>query len=137
LYKMHGTFLEEDLGVPKQAKDVIITEEEYIQFLTIIGHPVKGVPGIIRAELQRSSLLFLGYSLEDWDFRAVFKGLIEALDEDEQRKSFAIQSKPSPFWVEFWKDKKVIIYDIDLYKFADELEKKCLEYEKEHPERQR
>src|ERR1700692_3240622 len=36
-------------------------------------------------------LLFLGYSLEDWDFRTLYRGLIEVLPEDDRRTAFAIQ----------------------------------------------
>jgi SIR2-like domain len=132
VYKMHGTFLEETPGSKARAKDIIVTEEQYIDFLTVVGHPHKGVPPLIAEKIQDSTLLFLGYSLEDWDFRALFKGLVEKLDESERRKSFAIQKNPSSFWQQFWEDKKVIIYDMDLYEFADELETRCLEYEREN-----
>lgn len=67
LYKIHGSFTDEE-GADRSAT-VIITEEDYIQFLTVIGQKHGGVPAHIKARMQDSTLLFLGYSLEDWDFR--------------------------------------------------------------------
>lgn len=129
IYKMHGSFLDDGPQGQKRAQDVIITEEQYIEFLTVVGHPEKGVPPLIAEKIKNSTLLFLGYGLADWDFRALFKGLVESLGESDRRKSFAIQKDPSPFWAEFWEKKDVIIYNVDLYEFADELDQRCLAYE--------
>lgn len=100
---------------------IIITEDDYIQFLTVIGK--QGIPTFIKSALTTSTLLFLGYSLEDWDFRTVYKALIEGLERREQLKSYAIQRYPSGFWVDFWKgqNKKVQIRDVDVYDFAEDL----------------
>ena len=121
LYKIHGTFLEDR---QKENPEIIITEEDYIEFLHSVVNSNKGIPRLIRAKLQGSTLLFLGYSLEDMDFRTLFKGMIEGLPDRDQVKSFAIQLKPTPFWVDFWTKKKVVIRDVDLYKFAAELRNK-------------
>jgi hypothetical protein len=118
LYKIHGTFIADR---KKENPEIIITEEDYIEFLHSVVNSKKGVPGLISGKLQGSTLLFLGYSLEDLDFRTLFKGMIEKLPDREKVKSFAIQRRPSPFWVDFWTAKKVIIRDLDLYTFAEEL----------------
>jgi hypothetical protein len=118
LYKIHGSFLEDR---KKENPEIVITEEDYIEFLHSVVNSKKGIPGLIRGKLQGSTLLFLGYSLEDLDFRTLFKGMIERLPDRDQVKSFAIQRKPSPFWVDFWTKKKVEIRDVDLYSFAEKL----------------
>jgi len=118
LYKIHGTLLEDD---KKKNPDIIITEEDYIEFLHTVVNSKGGIPGLIRGKLVGSTLLFLGYSLEDWDFRILFKGMIESLDDREQVKSYAIQRNPSPFWMDFWTKKKVLIRDVDLYEFGAKL----------------
>jgi hypothetical protein len=120
IYKILVTFLDKVLG-PAQLEDeelspLIITEDDYIEFLTVVGKD-KDIP---------STLLFLGYSLEDWDFRTIYKGLIEPLPKHQARKSFAIQKDPSEFWVEFWQKKGVEIYNLDLYDFAEQLEESYL-----------
>ena len=124
LYKIHGTF--PDATTPKTSR-IIITEDDYIKFLTVVGAEGKGVPPVIRSDMVDGTLLFLGYSLEDWDFRTIYKGLIEELSPDDRRTSFAIQKDPPTFWVDYWKSKGVIICDMDVYKFADELKQRCQE----------
>jgi hypothetical protein len=119
LYKIHGTFKTTAPTDPP----LIITEDDYIQFLTVVGIDNVGIPKLVTKGLVPNTLLFLGYGLEDWDFRTIYKGLIEPLPKHQSRKSFAIQKDPSDFWVEFWKAKGVIIYNIDLYDFADQLER--------------
>lgn len=115
VYKIHGSLGDE-------SGQLIISEEDYIDFLTVLGKKSKaGVPPLISSMVQDSSLLFLGYALEDWDFRTIYRAVVESLPTRSQRKSFAIQKDPSPFWEEFWRAKKVVIYNADLYEFADEL----------------
>lgn len=117
LYKIHGTFGDDDAGL-------VISEEDYIEFLTLAGPESKrGMPPLIRQMIVDSSLLFLGYGLEDWNFRAIYKGLVEPLPDPQKRMSFAIQKGPSEFWADLWArpPKNVTIYDLDLYEFADEL----------------
>lgn len=123
LYKIHGTFETKEPGPPP----LLITEDDYIQFLTVVSIDNVGVPKLITKNLVPNTLLFLGYGLEDWDFRTIYKGLIEPLPKHQSRKSFAIQKDPSTFWVDFWKNKGVIIYNVDLYDFAEQLEEKYFE----------
>lgn len=150
LYKIHGSFPDaqsaagdEGLEVLAEKGDeegggdadtaspqpsrIIITEDDYIKLLTFIGKKGEGVPNLIWDFMTDGTLLFLGYSLEDWDFRTIYKGLIEALPPNARRTSFAIQKDPPHFWVEYWKRKGVVICDMDVYRFADELKKRCQE----------
>jgi hypothetical protein len=115
LYKLHGSF-----GHRNEAGEcrLVITEEDYIEFLAFVG---SNIPPLVKELITDSTLLFLGYGLEDWNFRAIFKGVVETLPRREQRKSFAIQRSPSEFWVDFWGQKQVEIYDLDLCRFAQDL----------------
>lgn len=118
LYKIHGTF--HDQG----DSPLIITEDDYIQYLTVATVENIGFPNLITKHITPSTLLFLGYSLEDWDFRAIYRGLIKNLNKQQVRQSFAIQKDPPPYLVKYWQKQKetVEIYNIDLYDFAAELE---------------
>jgi hypothetical protein len=121
IYKIHGAFQN---AAPKDT--IVVTEDDYIEFLTMVcgDEDTMGIPTQIVSTLKTSTILFLGYSLEDWNFRSIHRGLIEQLAEEEQQPSFAIQKKPSEFWVRFWQGKKVEIYNADLYEFAEQLEQK-------------
>jgi hypothetical protein len=130
LYKIHGSFTD-DPGA--SASPVIVSEEDYIEFLIVAGVKNVGVPKLISEKLVDSVLLFLGYGLEDWDFRTIYKVLIERLPSREQRRSFAIQRRPSRFWEQFWDRKNVTVYDVDLYQFGEELERRYLDAVRQEP----
>ncbi|HKH47349.1 MAG TPA: SIR2 family protein [Thermoanaerobaculia bacterium] len=121
LYKIHGSFFDEE--PPEGFPPVVITEEDYIQFLTLIGRADGSIPQLIKDKFAFCSLLFLGYGLEDWDFRTLYKGLIQSVPPNKQRESFAIQYDPPEYWVRYW-EPNVFIYDMDIYEFADELEQR-------------
>lgn len=125
LYKIHGTFGDQaGTATLGGGPSVLISEEDYIQFLTVAVKKDAGVPPLISEKLVDSILLFLGYGLEDWDFRTIYKVLIEKLPSHERRRSFAIQKEPSQFWANYWASKQVTIYDVDLHDFAVELEQR-------------
>jgi hypothetical protein len=121
LYKIHGSFRDEADDNGADSKRIVLTEEDYIEFL---AHAASGIPRAILTELKDSTLLFLGYGLEDWDFRTIFKGTVETLERHETLRSYAIQRNPPDFWVDFWRDKKIDIFDMDLYDFARRLRKR-------------
>lgn len=119
LYKIHGSFKK---SVDENDSRLILTEEDYIQFLSVVGRQDQGVPTLVSEKLINGTILFLGYSLEDWDFRTIFKTLIEPLPEIQRPKSYAIQLNPPEFWVRYWEKKGVTILDADIYDFAEELQ---------------
>jgi SIR2-like domain len=125
LYKIHGSFGVEDGG---SAADVVVTEDDYIKSLAIAGLHDRGMPTVIASLMKTSTILYLGYSLEDWDFRTIFKSLLEPLERDEQYQSFAFQRYPPRHWVKFWDKRGVSILDMDLSDFAAELEQQCAEF---------
>jgi len=123
IYKIHGSFSDKGPLAGLQASDrLILTEEDYIQFLTVVGREDMGVPALIREKMMGSTILFLGYSLQDWDFRTIYKALIEPVDQWRRPKSFALQKDPPDFWVRYWAPKGITILDVDLHQFADQLQ---------------
>ena len=130
VYKLHGTFGDDDADENNRP---VITEEDYIEFLTYVGGKGDNIDNIITSKIQTSTLLFLGYSLEDWNFRALFKGLIEKLNPSVRPFSYAIQKDPSEFWVRFWEgnNRKVHIFNMDMCEFTGELESRYRAYAKQ------
>ena len=132
IYKIHGSFplTRVDQERRRQAADCwpAITEEDYIHLLTVLRDRRRGVPALLLERIASSTLLFLGYSLQDIDIRTLYKGLIEPLPPSKQRTSIAIQRRPSSFWVEFWRQKKVHVYDLDVHQFAEELGSRYRDY---------
>jgi hypothetical protein len=124
LYKIHGSFIRQ-LPTPfadPAPSGLILTEEDYIQFLTLLTQELKVSANTINFRIKESTLLFLGYGLQDWDFRVLYKSLIEGLQDNERETSYAVQKNPDPVWVNYWNKKQVQIKDMDLYAFAMQLE---------------
>src|SRR5262249_30574561 len=115
IYKLHGSF---DDPTP----NLVISEDDYIEFMGLASNPKLGIPKQIKARIANSVLLFLGYGLEDWDVRSIYKLLIEQSSARERNLSFAIQKAPTRFWVKFWERKDVVIYNLDLHEFAGQLQ---------------
>ena len=130
VYKIHGTFRADDDSRDRYWLEIepgiTITEDDYIEFLTTHESDAVriGVPKLIKTLVTPSTLLFLGYSLQDWDFRTIYRGLVGRLNKHDQRKSFAVQAGPPQFWVDYRALKGVHIVDMDVYEFCDALEKR-------------
>lgn len=116
IYKLHGSFDDE-------SPNLVVSEDDYIEFLGVAGDETVGVPRQIKARIKDSVLLFLGYGLEDWDVRTIYNVLVEKKANRAQDMSFAIQKDPSDFWVRFWDRKNVVIYNLDVHEFAGQLER--------------
>ena len=71
VYHLHG-----NLAVPQS---MVLTEGDYLDFLIRLTSDQALLPPAVRTALAGTSLLFVGYSLTDWNFRVLFRGLIGSL----------------------------------------------------------
>jgi len=92
--------------------DYVITEDDYIDYLTRTDL-TRFIPVKVLAKLRCSGFLFLAYSLQDWNLRAILRS-IRGDSDPRSWKSWAIQFNPNPLEQRFWKARGVDIYDIDL-----------------------
>ena len=76
---------------------LLVTDDDYIDFTVSLGQRAQGkdaiIPHWIRRALTDTTLLFVGYSLEDMNFRVLMRQLMkqQALLRDEQALSLSIQ----------------------------------------------
>lgn len=133
VYKMHGTILKAPFDTKWQS--FVITEEDYVQFLSRMTQKGGAIPASFMLHLRNSALLFLGYGLNDWNFRVmldklrrpVFQRDEETTDGDKQlpvtranqKPTWAIQRHPSRLEWRLWQARDVAIFDVDLAAFAD------------------
>jgi hypothetical protein len=54
---------------------LVVSEDDYFEWTTAWITARKSIPPVVRGALTSVPLLFLGYSLDDWDFRVVFHGI--------------------------------------------------------------
>jgi hypothetical protein len=124
LYKMHGSA--GPRVIRSERDDIIITEDDYVDFLLNCGGPVSPYfpPPSLANVYKERRFLFLGYSLEDWNFRAFLRllALRHALSGREQLKHWAIQLDPGPLDEPLWRQRNVNLYKGDLAEFCRDLE---------------
>lgn len=83
-------------GLPQS---LVLTECDYLDFLVnVTRDQQKVLPARIQQALAASSLLFIGYSLADWSFRVLLRGVVESIGSSQRRASVAVQLPPEvPF----------------------------------------
>jgi hypothetical protein len=114
LFKMHGDF--------HQRESIVITDEDYITFVQRMSdketsHPV---PQTVRYRMTKWPILFVGYSLRDYNLRLLFRTLRWRLDTSNFPKSYAIERKPDLLTVHVWQDKREMVTFViqDLWTFV-------------------
>jgi len=95
----------------------VITEDNYIDYLTRTDIR-KLIPKGIAAKLRNSNILFLGYSLRDWNLRVVLNRVDRQLRERDVT-SWAIDAKPSVLEARFWQERGVEVYKMTIDEFLD------------------
>jgi len=86
VYHLHGHH--------EMSQSMVLTEDDYLAFLAELSKNQSLLPPPILKALTGTSLLFIGYSLNDWNFRVLFRGLIESLGASLEYTSVAVQLTP-------------------------------------------
>ncbi|MEO7273501.1 MAG: SIR2 family protein, partial [Vicinamibacterales bacterium] len=73
------------LEVPRS---LVITEDDYFDFLIGVTANKELIPPPVRRALADTALLFLGFQLDDWDFRVLFRS-IAAQEGRRRRQAYA------------------------------------------------
>ena len=119
---MHGTSkMTSESGV---LDSVVLTETDYVDFLA--ADMLKKIPTKIVQLLRDARLLFLGYSLEDWNFRVLLQRLHKLQKQRglEARRHWAFLKDPDPVETKFWEKRGVNLYHQSLDNFLSNLVKK-------------
>ncbi len=119
VFKMHGDIM--------QPESIVITDEDYIQFVLRMsgkgeGHPV---PETVRYKLMEWPTLFVGYSLLDYNLRLLFKTLRWKLDPANFPQNYSIDPYPDPLIFDVWglKGGYVVFITQSVWTFVPELYK--------------
>jgi hypothetical protein len=115
LFKMHGSINKADA----EKDSYLITEEDYVDFLGRDGGHY--VPTYISKLMRGKKVLFLGYSLADWNVRVILRKLLKGTRTAPAVRCWAIVSGHSPAAQQIWHAQKLNIYPMDLLDFAKQL----------------
>jgi hypothetical protein len=117
ILKIHGLV---DRKTPERQWDsFVITEDHYIEYLTRTDIS-KFLPPKLIDRFKRSNFLFLGYSLRDWNLRAILQRIWQ-----EQRgqgyTNWAVLLDPEKIDKESWEKRNVQVVEIPLDRYVSRL----------------
>ena len=117
LYKIHGDI--------KHAESVVVTDEDYIDFVLRMSDrdPYHPVPETFRYYFKVWPTLFLGYSLMDYNLRLLFKTLRWNVDNSKFPGTFSVDPFPDPALVKVYSQQQSYVTFIiqDVWKFVPDL----------------
>lgn len=117
ILKIHGAVNRAD----GDKDSYVITEDDYIRYLARRDMP-NPVPSSLEKLMRRNHLLFLGYSLRDWNLRVILFRIWE--QRKLSKRSWAIQLNPDELECDFWKGYDVNILNVELARYVAELDKR-------------
>lgn len=117
ILKIHGTVDRVD----SNRDSYVITEDNYIEFLARTNIS-ELLPITLLAKLRTSHLLFLGYSLRDWNLRVILRHIWGTTKF--RWISWAVQLRSHDLDTMYWNNRDVRILDMPLEEFIEELDKR-------------
>lgn len=83
-------------GVASNIASMLLTEDDYVDFLMEAQADLtQVVPAPIQEALGTTSLLFAGYSLNDWNFRVLMRSVMRKINKSSKRMNISVQLPPS------------------------------------------
>lgn len=77
------------------SESLVLTEDDYMDFLVNISADFDLIPTQIARALTRASLLFIGYRITDWNFRVLLKSLARSMEASVKRLNVAVMLAPA------------------------------------------
>jgi hypothetical protein len=139
LYKLHGCIYDV-LQCPRvQGKEddsencthdgIVLSEDDYIASIARLAHNDGVIPVAVANLMQRIPILFLGYSLSDWNVRGFLQvlrkkgaGARGSTDSDTKR-DYAVVRRLSTLDKGFFAKNKIIVLKAELNEFSPEIER--------------
>lgn len=133
-------------GQLQEPDTLVLTEDDYFDYLIGVTSNRDLIPEVVLGKQTRTQLLFLGFQLDDWNFRVLFKSLLRPgamaargyehvavqIDPDEDRLLDAKRAKQN--LEKYFGKNKIAIYWGSAEDFLQELRSKWNErYGKEIP----
>ena len=81
-------------GYAPNQQSLVLSEDDYFQFLINVSKDTKLIPPVIQSAMSGNSVMLIGYSIEDWDFRVLFHFLADYLKAYPGKTHVAVQISP-------------------------------------------
>jgi hypothetical protein len=115
ILKIHG-----DVDAQESDRDTfVVTEDHYIDYLA--GESVRAlIPAYLMRRIRESDLLFLGYSMRDWNLRVILRQIWA--EQGLSTGGWSIQREPSEVDLRFWARQGIEILDVPLEDWVDAMQ---------------
>jgi caspase domain-containing protein/SIR2-like protein len=121
IYKVLGSpFLSELADPAAEVDTVVITESDHLTFVGRLENEHTRVPDAFSLPFQRSRLLFLGYSLDLWNYRMVLRVFGQGRSR-LKKKSYAVRQPTSQMEELYWQRLPSDLIKADPEQFAAQI----------------
>jgi len=122
-------------GRIQEPDSLVLTEDDYFDYLIGVTRDKDLIPGVVRRALADTALLFLGFRMDDWNFRVLFRSIMS--QEGRRRRSkyahVAVQIDPEESRIQeperarhylesYFQDADISIYWGSIEDFVQELQ---------------
>jgi hypothetical protein len=123
IVKLHGGAAELGPGGPQLRDNFVITEDDYIGYLT--QSPVESlIPLQILNKIRDSHVVFLGYRMRDWSVRVFLQRVWG--EHPLQARSWAVDTALDSLERQLWEHLHVTVIETPMTKFMVDLEQELL-----------
>lgn len=125
------------LGTLDNPDSLVLTEDDYFDFLIGVTRNQDLVPAMVRRRLSDSALMFVGFRLDEWDFRVLYRSLMSseggnrrkgythvAVQIDPEEEATIDASRARDYLEEYFQDSRVSVYWGTTEHFVRELHQK-------------
>ena len=74
----------------KFAESVVLTEDDYLDFLVNVAQDEGLFPPVVQKACASTLILFIGFRLDDWNFRLIHKTLSVFMEKSVRRGHLAV-----------------------------------------------
>ncbi len=121
ILKIHGGV---DPQPDRGRESFVVSEDDYIGYLAQ-SELANVLPVTLAAKLRRSHLLFIAYPVVEWSLRVFLHRVFS--DQPISYRSWAVLPGAQPIQHEFWRQRGVDLFDIELEDFVADLERRLAE----------
>ena len=79
-----------------EAESVVLTEDDYFDYLIGVTSNNDLIPAVVRRALTDTALLFLGFNLDEWDFRVLFRSIMQRKGRNRRGRYAHIAAQIDP-----------------------------------------
>jgi hypothetical protein len=117
-------------GNDQEVDSLALTEDDYLNFLVQVSAEMERIPPYVWAALTNNALMFLGFSLRDWGFRVILRGLVATRHRRRRIRHVGVQLEPSNiedvtaahnFLQQYFQQAEINVYAGTLQQFMAEL----------------